>query len=253
MAQTWCEPSTAVPYGPNMPGITQFGCNTINRTSADIENYPNNSYVLTGLGTTLARGATYPITMGFTIDAPISPHMNLRIWIDFNHDGQLDDVGETLLSVDHTAGPTYSGPISIPASAPLGATRMRVTAKMCSHGGHSLPTPCDFPADPLGYHGEIEDYTVTIAAAVGIEEQAAPTRFALIPGADAVTFLLELEAASRARLELIDATGRVLEGSAELHVSQGEHRVTLPMPAQHGLLLGRLWLDGQAYTRRLVR
>ncbi|MBK9146220.1 MAG: hypothetical protein IPM12_00205 [Flavobacteriales bacterium] len=249
----WCMPTTAIPYGPNMPGITQFSCNSISRVSADIENYPSNSYVNTGLTTTLVRGMSYPITMGFTIDALISPHMNLRIWIDFNHDGQLDDAGETLLSVDHVAGPTHAGQITIPANAMTGPTRMRVTAKMCSHGGHTVPTPCDYPVDPLGYHGEIEDYTVNIADAVGIEEQALLSRLALVPEADEVSFLFTLLVPGEVRLELLDAAGRVLHAGSTVSMHQGDHRARLPFKAAQGAYFGRIWLNGEPYTIRMAR
>lgn len=235
-----------------MPGITFFSCNTITRSSADIENYPGNSYVSTGLSTTLQRGASYPVTLGFTIDQPISPHMNLRIWIDMNQDGQLDDPGETLLSVDHHAGPTYAGTITVPMGGTTGSTRMRVTAKMCSHGGHILPTPCDFPVDPLGYHGEIEDYTVLITDAVGVEERNLVSRFMAVPDGASASVLFALSSAAPVRLELLDAHGRLLEATAPAELNQGEHRLRMALPAERGLYLARLWVDGVPHALRFV-
>lgn len=158
----WCIPTTAIPYASTMPGITQFTLNTINRSSQDIENYPNNNYVNTGLSTNLTPGSTYTVTIGYTLDASISPDMNLRVWIDFNQDGALDDPGETVITANNQTSLTYTGSFTVPMSATMGSTRCRVTAKMTSNGGHTLPTPCDIPADPLGYHGEFEDYTVNI-------------------------------------------------------------------------------------------
>ncbi|MBC8048421.1 MAG: T9SS type A sorting domain-containing protein, partial [Fimbriimonadaceae bacterium] len=38
-------------------------------------------------------------------------------------------------------------------------------------GGHTLPTPCDIPADPFGYHGEFEDYDVVIEEATSINNE----------------------------------------------------------------------------------
>lgn len=92
----YCIPQTALPYAPSMPGLTLVQLNTIVRPSQDLEHYPDNNYTNTGLSTTLVKGESYPVTLGFTIDAGISPHMNLRLWVDLNHDGQLDDPGETL-------------------------------------------------------------------------------------------------------------------------------------------------------------
>lgn len=168
-SQTYCVPAI-IPYAPSMPGITHFVLNTINRTSAPLET-PGSGFVTTGLSTTLQIGQLYSISITHTVDASICPDMNLRVWVDYNHDGQLDDVGETVLSTDHhLPGSAYTASFTIPASAITGNTRMRVTAKMSNLGGHTLPTPCNSPPDPLGYHGEMEDYTVNIVSTTGIIE-----------------------------------------------------------------------------------
>jgi len=249
----WCVPTTAIPYAASMPGITHFACNTIDRTSTDIENYPNNSYVSTGLTTELEKGATYAVTIGFTIDNIISPHMNLRIWIDMNHDGQLDDVGETLLSVDHLAGPVYTGQITIPNTAMTGPTRMRVTAKMCSHGGHTLPSPCDLPADPFGYHGELEDYTADIVDAVGIPEIDVVTGLSASATELNTTFHFSLLEAGDVRLEVLDARGRLLLSNTAMGNTQGEQVIVMPALAEQGVYIGRLWLNGRPHAVRFFR
>ena len=165
----WCIPNTIIPYAPTMPGITHVVVGTIDRTSSDLEHYPSNSYVNTGLSTDLAIGGTYSVSISHTIDASICPDMNLRVWIDYNLDYSLDDAGETAISVNHHAPGTYTGTFTVPATAVPGSTVMRVTAKMSDLGGHTLPTPCDLPnPDPFGYHGEMEDYTVNIINTTGI-------------------------------------------------------------------------------------
>lgn len=249
----WCVPTTAVPYAPTMPGITQVVCNTIDRTSADIEDYPYNSYVNTGLSTVLQKGGTYPVTIAFTIDEQISPHMNLRIWVDFNHDGQLDDVGETLLSVDHLPGPVYNGQITIPNSVAAGATRMRVTAKMCSHGFHTLPTPCDLPPDPFGYHGEIEDYDVEIVEAVGVPEREWATGVHVFADDAATVLNFSLISDGEVHAEIHDASGRQLLVGTAQHMAQGEQRLVLPALPDHGAYTARLWLKGETKVVRFVR
>ena len=206
----YCVPTTAVPYAASMPGLTLVQVGNLMRTSQDIENYPNNSYVNTGQSVTVAKGESTPITLSFTIDALISPHMNLRIWVDLNHDGQLDDPGETLYSVDHVAT-TQISTITVPATAMTGPTRMRVTAKMCSHGGHSLPTPCDLPADILGYHGEIEDYEMNIVNEVGVDEHSLLSDLTLFPNPSTGDFRLEygLKEAGPVSIDVLDLSGRV--------------------------------------------
>src|SRR5260221_7603684 len=121
----WCVPTSLIPYDANMPGITNVTVGTINRTSAADEHYPNNNYTLTGLSTNLTAGATYTISITHTVDASICPDMNLRVWIDYNHDLTLDGTGETAITVDHHAPGTFTGTFTVPASATIGVTRMR--------------------------------------------------------------------------------------------------------------------------------
>ncbi len=165
----WCVPNTIIPYNAAMPGITHVVIGNIDRTSADLENYPYNSYVNTGLSTDLILGNTYTISITHTIDGSICPDMNIRVWVDYNLDYSFDDAGETVISTDHHLPGTYTGTFTVPLTAAPGITRMRVTAKMSSAGGHTLPTPCDFPADPFGYHGEMEDYEVNIISTTSVD------------------------------------------------------------------------------------
>ncbi|QQR86309.1 MAG: hypothetical protein IPJ76_17235 [Flavobacteriales bacterium] len=255
LAAQWCVPTTATPYGTTMPGVTQFTLNTISRASTDIENYPNNSYVNSGLTTTLDKGETYAVTVGFTIDDVIFPgsHMNLRVWVDLNHDGQLDDVGETLLSVNEQSGPTYTGAITVPMNALTGDTRLRVTAKMCSHTGHSLPTPCDLPADPLGYHGELEDYTVEIVDAVGIVEPRVVEGVAIATDGDGPLLITDLSQGGDAWLEVMDASGRSVSSIALGSLPQGRTVRHFGRELGHGTYIGRLWLNGSVHTVRFFR
>jgi hypothetical protein len=179
MKAQWCVPTTIIPYAPSMPGITHVVIGTIDRTSSDLENYPNNSYVNTGLSTDLEIGNTYSVSITHTIDGTICPDMNLRVWVDYNLDYSLEDAGETVISVNHHAPGTYTGTFTVPATAVPGTTRMRITAKMSDIGGHTLPTPCDMPnPDPLGYHGETEDYSVNIINATGIHN--APSSYSAL-------------------------------------------------------------------------
>ena len=189
MHAQWCTPETAIPYNANMPGITHFILNTIDRESTDLEDYPNNSFVNTGLSTTLLKGDQYSATITHTIDATICDDMNLRIWIDFNQDGDFMDIDETVLSEDHHEVGTFEDSFTIPLTALSGATKMRVTAKMSSNGGHILPTPCDIPADPFGYHGEFEDYDIIISSETGItDNNTVNTSIKLFPNPATNTF-----------------------------------------------------------------
>ncbi|MEO7172251.1 GEVED domain-containing protein [Flavobacterium sp.] len=81
----------------------------------------------------------------------------VAIWIDFNQNGDFTDAGEKVFVENAvTISPrTITGTISIPATATLGNTRMRVMVVEGASG--TGLTPC------LSYtYGETEDYLVTI-------------------------------------------------------------------------------------------
>jgi hypothetical protein len=206
----WCVPPTVLPYNSNMPGITHFVLNTIDRTSLDLEDYPHNSYVNTGLSTELIAGQTYSVSITYTIDPQICPDMNLRVWIDYNKDYQLDDVGETVIIANNQLPGTYTGSFTVPANAPLQTTRLRVTAKMTPNGGHTMPTPCDNPADPFGYHGEIEDYDVNITGSTGISTPSAATTFSAFTSNGKIHFHFNSVTTSKNNLVLIDMQGKII-------------------------------------------
>jgi hypothetical protein len=209
----WCVPNTIVPYSSAMPGITNVTINTINRTSSDLENYPNNSYVSTGLSTTLQIGVMNTISITHTIDGSICPDMNLRVYIDYNNDYQLDDPGEIVITVDHHPPGIYTGFFTVPASVTPGIKRMRVAAKMSNLGGHTLPTPCDLPPDPFGYHGEMEDYTVNITTATGIHDLSNTiTGFEVYPNpvTDASMLTYELVKSSAVTLKICNMLGEIV-------------------------------------------
>ncbi|XRE43268.1 hypothetical protein ACIVBQ_001472 [Tenacibaculum discolor] len=73
------------------------------------------------------------------------------VWIDYNRNGTFESSEQTSLGSSSTAA-NRSANISIPSSALLGQTRMRVSMK---YNGAS--TACETFAD-----GEVEDYTVNI-------------------------------------------------------------------------------------------
>jgi PKD repeat protein len=96
------------------------------------------------------KGQSVPVKL--TPGYPGSTHYEerWRIWADFNRDGDFDDAGEKLF--EKTGAGAVSGTIAIPATAPGGVTRLRV-----SMGYDSYPAPCGgFP------YGEVEDYSLNV-------------------------------------------------------------------------------------------
>ncbi len=101
--------------------------------------------------TTLTQNANYPlsITPGLSWSGA-QTNLYFRVWIDFNKNGIFDDT-EKVFERNATSQ-AVTAPISIPATALLGTTTMRISMKKDAY-----PTACEaFPA------GEVEDYSVII-------------------------------------------------------------------------------------------
>lgn len=77
-----------------------------------------------------------------------------RLWVDLNQNGLFTDGGELLFDTPSGSTAQVNGTITIPASTPLGITRLRVGMTDNSGYPHS-------PCDVLQY-GEWEDYCVRI-------------------------------------------------------------------------------------------
>ncbi len=110
----------------------------------------------TDLSTALNAGQTYPITLdqGYTNTAYTE---YFKIWIDFNGNGVFDD-SEMVFDQGQGSNTTVNSSMTIPANAPTGAARMRVSmAYVGVFGNGNPPSTCGDLGD-----GETEDYCVFI-------------------------------------------------------------------------------------------
>jgi|GEM_PF-3516039 len=95
-------------------------------------------------------------SVNFTFNASTtSAYGYLRIWVDWNVDGDFDDTGENVYSTPGGSVYTASGSFSVPANSTVGSTRMRVRFYQAA-----LPTSCGSIT-----WGEAEDYTFNVTAA----------------------------------------------------------------------------------------
>ena len=147
----YCSSTGNMTYNTSITNVT---LNTINNTTAT-KTAGYNDY--TAISTNLQRGTTYPLSTRINTDG------NFTVlgfaWIDFNHDLDFNDAGEAFdlgSATNVASGLTSNSPlnITIPLTAALGATRMRVIA---TYDGDS--SPC-----LSGFDGEVEDYTITITS-----------------------------------------------------------------------------------------
>jgi vibriolysin len=104
----------------------------------------------TQLAAHLNRGGTFNVSLtpGFP---GIGRTEYWKIWIDYNGDRDLVDVGEEVFNASGNS--MVTGSFTVPGNTIIGDTLMRVSMK---YG--SFPTPCETFA-----YGEVEDYTANIS------------------------------------------------------------------------------------------
>lgn len=155
-------------------GKVVFG--TINNTSTATTGYEN----FTAISTNAARGTAYTITITPTWTST-TYNEGYAVFIDYNQDGDFADSGETVWTKAASKTTPVTGTITIPATAALGATRLRIVMKY-----NAVPASS---CEAFSY-GQVEDYTVNITAsgaidaeevAAGLVETTQTTSFALYP------------------------------------------------------------------------
>ncbi|KPH14287.1 reprolysin-like metallopeptidase [Chryseobacterium sp. ERMR1:04] len=129
-------------------GNVKFG--TINNTSTGTAGYEN----FTAISTNVTRGSAYAISV-----TPVWTSTNYSeayaVYIDYNGDGDFTDSGELAWSKAGSTTTPATGSITIPGTATVGTTRMRVMMQYSS-----------IPTSSCGSYtyGQVEDYTLNIVS-----------------------------------------------------------------------------------------
>jgi len=134
-------------------GRVQFG--TIDNVSTGGTGYTD----FTSISTTITRGTTQTITITPTWTGTVYDE-GYAVFIDYNRDGDFADTGETVWTKAASKDTPVSGTFTIPATATIGNTRMRVSLKY-----NGIPTSCETFS-----YGQVEDYTINFVA-----DTSAPT------------------------------------------------------------------------------
>ncbi len=143
---TYC---TSTSSNTNDERIGKVVLGTINNTSTGTAGYEN----FTSIATNVGRGSLNTITITPTWTGTIYSE-GYAVWIDYNQNGAFTDAGELVFSKASSKTTPVSGSFTIPTTASLGATRMRVSMKY-----NGTPTSCESFT-----YGQVEDYTVNITA-----------------------------------------------------------------------------------------
>jgi hypothetical protein len=137
--------------------IGRVAIGTINNPSTGTAGYEN----FTAISTNVVRSTAYTITVTPTWTSSVYPE-GYAVFVDYNQDGDFIDAGETVWTKTASTTTPVSGSFTIPATAALGATRMRVSMKY-----NGVPTACEAFS-----YGQVEDYTVNIGSSAKAEALA---------------------------------------------------------------------------------
>jgi glutamine amidotransferase-like uncharacterized protein len=129
--------------------------------SSYIDSFTIGGKELTSGATTYSDYTSHVIYLAPGGDVEVTLHKGdsascyLGMWIDYNGDGDFNDVGEEIFS----RGPLVSyttRTLSVPEDISIASTRLRIAVKQ-----GSAPLPCE-----TGYTGEVEDYSVVFRSVV---------------------------------------------------------------------------------------
>ncbi|MBK9060441.1 MAG: hypothetical protein IPL81_11425 [Flavobacteriales bacterium] len=153
-AQSYCSAGAS---SAGSAGITQVIFNTIDNSSSSTPAYTN----YTAQSTTVLKGSSHDLSVKIQATGFLTNNTAVG-WIDWNHDGDFDDVGETYAlgtlnsGWSGAIGNTSASPlnITVPLTATSGNTRMRIRTRQ-----GSAPSACGNTNN-----SEAEDYTINVMA-----------------------------------------------------------------------------------------
>jgi hypothetical protein len=167
-----------------------------------------------------------------------------KVWIDFNHDKDFGDAGELVLSKSISSRSSILSDFTIPATALTGTTRMRVSleANGCATQCESIVT------------GEVEDYTVNIAASPALRE----THFTNTPTIQVypnpVTNELTIDAdgvAEISTIRVLDITGKLITQAN--HIDNIRHTLSVNDWLSGVFILQITTSDGKQEFHKIVK
>ncbi len=155
---TYCDMKGNNSNDDNITNVTFAG---INKTSSDTaigyHNYTDNI-------ANVAKGATESMTVTFQGWSGGNSN-EVYVWIDWNQNGVFTDVGEKFEGTG--TGTSRNVSITIPSTANIGSTRVRVVLGYDANDGNDACTNIRF--------GEVEDYTISVSEDNGNNDTTPPT------------------------------------------------------------------------------
>jgi lysyl endopeptidase len=245
-AQTYCTPAAVALQS----GITNFNLNTLDRTSAIEEGYSG----LNTETTTLTIGQSY--TASITASGTGCSNTQVKVYIDWNDDGDFGDANEQVLyEFDQPYG-TFTQNFTVPTGAATGSIRVRVAEKWATTPCvHDEIEECGVDVSIGVYHGEMEDYEITVDFATGIDGiEKLGQEFKVYSTNSGINLNYGLNKPAEVSMSIMNITGQTILNVAEGDFSKGTYSYNIDRSEfpSFGIYLVRLTVDGIAITKKVI-
>jgi len=205
--------------------------NTGSPTGTPYTDY-SNSY-----STTMERGNDYSITVG---SGEYAPNV-ITAWLDLNINGVFEAFENLGQFTTTTAGESGVLNFTVPVSATIGETRLRIRGQFIVEGEPDPIDPCH-----AYLYGETEDYKVYIQFSTAVETEQTGT-IGLWPNPTTGIFTISLPGDGPGTLEIIDMQGRLVRTER----INGNTQQVDASPLATGTYVVRVAQDGRLLNTRL--
>ena len=161
---TYCNSQPGSNMTTNIENVELIGdmFNISNNTSGLCDSYED----YTNLFADITQGQNYTINVTLGDCSPNNYPSGAKIFIDWNIDGDFNDVGEHVGTIPNLPSSVFSVPITVPFSG-FGATRMRIVSQFLNNLSVDSIGPCDVglfsnPNYQQPWFGATEDYSIVI-------------------------------------------------------------------------------------------
>jgi len=161
---TYCNSQPGSNITTNIENVELIGdmFSISNNTSGICDSYED----YTNLFADITQGQNYTLNVTLGDCSPNNYPSGAKIFIDWNIDGDFNDIGEHVGTIPNTPASFFSVPITVPFSG-FGATRMRIVSQFLNNLSVDSIGPCDVglfsnPNYQQPWFGATEDYSIVI-------------------------------------------------------------------------------------------
>lgn len=234
--------------------INQVKLGTLNNISGGRYAFPHYVFYNNLPTVELERGMAHQLNMKFDVFGGAG----YSVWIDYNQDNVFSPnervAGTTNDSMEFGENISVSQTFTIPATALIGETRMRVRIAeddMFSQGTNFNTPPCNEGETSLGIldWGETEDYTVKITGVLGVNESS-KSAFSVYP--NPVTNVLNISTTSQQNIsyKIISLQGaEIMSGN----ISANSNQISVDAIAQGVYFIKMTASDNTSSTVKFIK